>query len=42
MLPLAFGVYGLLAWLMSNLYEDEQELVTDQIIIRREEKGSGS
>lgn len=34
MLPLAFGLYGLLAWLMSNLYTDEEEATPD-IIIRR-------
>lgn len=35
MLPLAFGLYGLLAWFMSNLFEQEQRTVTEDIIVRR-------
>ncbi|MBM4103279.1 MAG: exosortase/archaeosortase family protein [Planctomycetes bacterium] len=34
MLPLAFGLYGFLAWLMGNLYVEE-EAVVPQVIIRR-------
>ena len=33
-LPLAFGLYGLLAWLMGNLYVEE-ETVKPEIIVRR-------
>lgn len=42
MLPLAFGVYGLLAWLMANLFEDEHGPVTEQVIIRRGGGKSGN
>jgi len=35
MLPLAFGLYGLLAWFMSNLVVDESRLNQEEIIIRR-------
>ena len=42
MLPLAFGVYGLLAWLMANLFEEEHESVVERIIIRRGGKPSGN
>ncbi len=38
MLPLAFGLYGLLAWFMSNLIIDESQLQQKEIVIRR--KGS--
>jgi len=34
MLPLAFGLYGFLAWFMSRLFLDERELVED-IVVRR-------
>ena len=27
MLPLAFGIYGLLAWFMSNLFTEETDVV---------------
>jgi len=37
MLPLAFGLYGFLAWFMSSLFIEEAEMVTDDIVIRREE-----
>ena len=37
MLPLAFGLYGLLAWFMSNLLVDESRLVRQEIIIRRKD-----
>lgn len=35
MLPLAFCLYGGLAWLMSNLYVDENEGQKEDIIVRR-------
>ena len=37
MLPLAFGLYGLLAWFMSNLVVDESKLQQQEIIIRRKD-----
>jgi exosortase len=37
MLPLAFGLYGLLAWFMSSLFIDESEVVTEDIVVRRKE-----
>ena len=37
MLPLAFGLYGLLAWFMSNLIVDESQLQQQEIIIRRKD-----
>jgi len=35
MLPLAFGLYGMLAWFMSNLFVDEKVSSDTEIIIRR-------
>lgn len=35
MLPLAFGMYGFIVWFMSELYTEETEPSTDDIIIRR-------
>lgn len=35
MLPLAFGLYGFLAWFMSILFVEEVETVTDGVVIRR-------
>jgi exosortase len=35
MLPLAFGLYGLMAWLMSSLYEDVADEAQPELIIRR-------
>jgi exosortase len=35
MLPLAFGLYGFLAWFMSSLFLDESNLIHDDVIIRR-------
>ena len=35
MLPLAFGLYGLLAWFMSSLFIDESDGVTEDIVVRR-------
>jgi len=37
MLPLAFGLYGLLAWFISSLFIEEAEMVTEDIVIRRRE-----
>lgn len=37
MLPLAFGLYGLLAWFMSNLFVDEGQLNRQEVIIRRKD-----
>ncbi|MHC4539875.1 MAG: exosortase/archaeosortase family protein [Planctomycetota bacterium] len=35
MLPLAFGLYGFLAWFMSSLFVHESEAVSEDIVIRR-------
>lgn len=35
MLPLAFVLYGGLAWLMSNLFVDEDDEITEDVIIRK-------
>jgi exosortase len=35
MLPLAFGLYGLLAWFMSSLFIEDVETVTGDVVIRR-------
>ena len=35
MLPLAFGLYGLLAYLMSNLFEDDVETAGQSVVIHR-------
>ncbi|UCF00384.1 MAG: exosortase/archaeosortase family protein [Planctomycetota bacterium] len=35
MLPLAFGLYGLLAWFLSSLFIEETEAVTEDIVTRR-------
>jgi hypothetical protein len=35
MLPLAFGLYGFLAWFMSSLFVEEGELAEDIVIRRR-------
>jgi exosortase len=35
MLPLAFGLYGFLAWFMSSLFVDESERVCEDVVIRR-------
>jgi exosortase len=35
MLPLAFGLYGLMAWLMSSLYEDVPDTAQPELVIRR-------
>jgi len=35
MLPLAFGLYGALAWFMSNLFVDGSETVASDVVVRR-------
>jgi exosortase len=35
MLPLAFGLYGFLAWFMSSLYIEESEVVREDVVIRK-------
>jgi len=35
MLPLAFGLYGFLAWFMSGLFVDESKIITEDVIVRR-------
>jgi len=35
MLPLAFGLYGALAWFMSGLFIDESDMVTEDIVVRK-------
>ncbi len=37
MLPLAFGLYGFLAWFMSSLFIEETEAVAEDIVVRRRE-----
>ena len=37
MLPLAFGLYGLLAWFMSSLFIDESDAVAEDIVVRRKD-----
>jgi exosortase len=36
MLPLAFGLYGLIAWFISNLFVERDKLITEGIVIRRQ------
>ncbi len=35
MLPLAFGLYGALAWFMSSLFIDESKVVVKDVVVRR-------
>ena len=35
MLPLAFGLYGFLAWFMSNLFVEEKQAPQQDVIMRR-------
>lgn len=35
MLPLAFALYGFLAWFMSSLFIDETEVVKEDIVVRK-------
>ena len=37
MLPLAFAMYGFLAWFMSSLFLEESEEITDDIVVRRKQ-----
>jgi hypothetical protein len=37
MLPLAFAMYGFLAWFMSSLFVEESEEITDDIVVRRKQ-----
>jgi exosortase len=37
MLPLAFCIYGFLAWFMSSLLVDETKLVTEDVVVRKRE-----
>ncbi|MHC5138507.1 MAG: exosortase/archaeosortase family protein [Planctomycetota bacterium] len=41
MLPLAFVLYGGLAWLMSNLFVDEDQIEEEDIIVRKATASSG-
>ena len=41
MLPLAFGFYGGLAWLMSNLMVEETEKAEEIIVVRRDRNAAG-
>jgi len=36
MLPLAFGLYGLLAWFMSSLFVEEDKRITEDVVVRRQ------
>jgi len=38
MLPLAFGLYGCLAWFMSNIFTEEPIVSSENIIVRRRER----
>jgi exosortase len=38
MLPLAFGLYGFLAWFMSSLFIEESEKVTEDVVVRRPQR----
>ena len=37
MLPLAFGLYGALAWFISSLFIDESDMVTEEIVVRKKD-----
>jgi exosortase len=37
MLPLAFGLYGVLAWFMSSLFIDESDMGTEDIVVRKKD-----
>jgi exosortase/archaeosortase family protein len=37
MLPLAFGLYGFLAWFMSSLFIEETNVVTRDVVVRRQD-----
>ena len=36
MLPLAFGLYGFLAWFMSSLFIDDSDIINENIIVHRQ------
>jgi exosortase len=36
MLPLAFGIYGFIAWFMSSLFISETKIIAENIIVRRD------
>ena len=38
MLPLAFGLYGLLAWFMSSLFVEDSDEAVENIVIRRSDR----
>jgi exosortase len=38
MLPLAFGLYGVLAWFMSSLFIDESDVITEDIVVRKKDE----
>jgi len=38
MLPLAFGIYGFLAWLMSSLFIEETAGVAEDIVLRSSDR----
>ena len=40
MLPLAFGLYGLLAWFMSSLFVDEAAEPKPDVIVRKRNESS--
>jgi len=35
MLPLAFGLYGFLAWFMSSLFIEDSDIISEDIVVRR-------
>lgn len=37
MLPLAFGLYGLLAWFMSSLFFEESDVIIKNIVVRKKD-----
>lgn len=41
MLPLAFALYGFLAWFMSNLYVEEQTITEDIVVRQRSSQTTG-
>jgi exosortase len=38
MLPLAFGLYGFLAWFMSRLFIEESRTVTEDVVVRKPQR----
>jgi exosortase len=37
MLPLAFGLYGVLAWFMSSLFINESDMIVEDIVVRKKD-----